>query len=442
MAFSNTHAAAEYVSQGAMGARGIYSTKRKYSLSDKIVWQARADAIFDNILRQELQVITVDDPEPKLLTKQEAPIKFNLHSDGTTSAGGKDEDTVRISDTLAVFLQTGDQLSCADVFCDSDGAAYSTDKYDTSSSLTLFPEQMIVKSVTLSGAASGIASVVVKRGNGYEPTSSVTTLLTEYKLVKMTTVIEDGGDAVDAIWHEPNAVQNYCQLFSKTWQETETETNMNVYGKEDMTEKGRQKRKELMREIDGALLFGRKFKDIVNGQNRWFTGGIAEYVANASTALDGTSRFLNHNGAFDLDTFYENMEIAFRYGSAEKTAFCGGKFFTVLRQRLEKYITMNDGLSKKWGWNVYDIDVGPGTLHLVKHPLLREMDHTNKAWAYDMIGVDLAYVWLMVMKGMDIGVKTGVEDNDEHTKKNEIYGQLGLRRAHPSAHFIVYGITG
>jgi len=436
MAFSTTHAAAEFVSRGYMGARGTYTTKRKYSMGDLIVWQDRGNNLFDNILRQELQVMTVDDPEPKVLTKQETPVLFSNHSDGTTTT--IDEDTLRISDTEAKFLQAGDILVCNQIFTDSDGAAYSTTKY----SLGYTPEAMIVDSVSIGGTASGISKIIVKRGNGACPTSGVTTVLTEYKLLKIGNALEDGGDAPTPIWHEPNEVQNYLQIFSKTWGESETETNMNVYGKETMAQKAVRKRKDFFREVEGALLFGRKYRDTYGGQNRWFTGGMVEYVAYSDVALDSTSRFMDFSGAFDLETFREKMEIAFRFGSQEKVGFCGGKFFTVLLNNLEKFITMNDGLSKKWGWQVFTLETGHGLLHLLRHPLLREMNTSGQAWAYDMIGVDLKYVWLMKMKNMDVKIKQAVQDNDEHGQINELYGQLGLRRTHPSAHFIIYGITG
>jgi len=436
MAFSTTAAAAEYVSTGSMGARGQYTTKRKYSLSDLIVWQDRKWAMLDNILRQELKTIVVDDPEPKTLTKQEAPVKFNIHSDGTTTT--LDEDTLRISDTLAKFLQAGDKLSCNQIFCDSDGANYSTTKFTSGYT----PEVMVVNSVTLSGSASGIANVIVARGNGYLPTSSVTTVLTEYKLIKLGFHLEDGGDAPLVKWHEPNSVQNFCELFSRTWSETETESNMNVYGKETMTQKAARNRKDLFREVDMALIMGRKASDLTNGQLRWRTGGIVEFIPGSTDALDGTSRFFDFAGAFDLETYRANMEIAFRYGSDTKLTLNGGKFFTVLYNTLEKFITMNDGLTRKWGWPVFEMETGHGIVQLLRHPALSEYDTSGQAWAYDQIGIDLEYVDLMIMKGMDFKIKTSVNDEDEHQEKDELYGQIGLHRTHPTAHFYQYGITG
>jgi len=436
MAFNTTRGNAEYVSSGSTGVLGQYTTKRKYSLSDLIVWQDRKWGMFDNILRRELKTITVDDPEPKTLTKQETPVKFSVKSDGTTTT--VDEDTLRISDTLAKFLQAGDKLICNQIFCDSDGANYSTTKFNSSYT----PESMIIDSVSLSGASSGVANVIVSRGNGSKPSSSVQTVLTEYKLIRVGNHLEDGGTAATPKWHEPNAEQNYCELFSRTWSETETESNTNVYGKETMAQKARRNTKDLMREVDMALFFGRKARDQRNGQSRWRTGGIVEFLPTSSTALDSTARHIDFSGAFDLETFREKMEIAFRYGSDTKVAFCGGKFFTVLYNTLEKFITMNDGLSRKWGWTVMEMETGHGILQFLRHPMFTEFDTSGQAWAYDMVGVDLDYVDLMILQNMDFKIKTSVNDDDEHQRKDEVYGQIGLHRTHPSAHFMIYGVTG
>ena len=433
--YSATAAAANYVSRGYTGVKGKYTTTRKYSLSDKIVYLDRKWAKFDNILRRELRTIGVSDPEPKVLTKRETLVKFDNHSDGTTTT--IDEDTLQISDTEAKFLQSGDVLVANQIFCDSDGANYSTTKFGSGYT----PEAMIVSSVTVSGIASGIAKVLVKRGNGACPTSSVQTILTEYKLVKIGNALEDGGDAPTVIGLEPDQEYNYAQLFSKTWGETETEENTDVYGKESMAKKALRKRKDFHREVDGALLFGRRYRDTVNGQSRWFTGGIVEYIP-GTDSLDGTTRFIDFSGAFDLETWREKCEIIFRYGGEDKLVFCGGKFFTVLLNNLEKFISVNDTLSKKWGSTVSTLETGHGLMNLVRHPLLSEFDTSGQAWAFDAIAIDLDYVDLMQMNGMDVKVRSNVEDNDEHGRIDEIYGQLGLHRTHPSAHAVIYGITG
>ena len=436
MAFTTTAGSAEYVSSGYMGVRGLYTTKRKYSLGDKIVYQDPHLGKLHTLLRDKMSTITVKDPEPKVLTKQEIPRSFTCASDGTTTT--VDEDTLIMNDSSAKFLQSGDRLECANIFTDTDGANWTTTKFGSS----YLPETVIVSSIELSGQASGYASVIVRRGNGHSPTSSVQTVLSEYKWLHIGNALEDGGDAAVPKHHEPNQEYNFCQLFSKTWGETETEGNTDVYGKEPMAKKAMLARQKLIEEIDYDFIWGRRKRDTVNGQSRWWTGGLVEFVPGSSTALDSTSRLIDFGGAYDRDIMREKAEIIYRYGSEVKHWFIGRKLWTVMMNADEKFLVMNDKLSQQFGWQVYEYDFGHGLAMIHTHRSFREKDSTTTPYAYDALIVDLEYVDLMVMQNMDLRVKQGVQDDDEHGEIDELYGQLGIHRTFPTAHAYIYGITG
>ena len=266
---STTHAAAGYISQGPAGTRGVYSEKRKYDKSDVIVWKERANNIFDNILRQELQVVTVDDPEPRLFTAEEAPTQINIATDSEN--GDATEDQLNISDTQAKWLQVGDILMCNQIFCESDGTHYTTTKYDY-----VAPETMIVSSVSLSGKASGVAAVKVLRGNGYAA-GTPNNVASEYKLVWIGNCQEEGWSAPTAVYMEPTYEYNYIQNFSETWEETETESNTNLFAKETMADKQKRIRKRFFRKIDFAFLMGSQ--DVLNlfaANHEFLVGQVAE----------------------------------------------------------------------------------------------------------------------------------------------------------------------
>lgn len=437
MAFSTTAAAAEYVHSGATTTRGLYTSRRKYSMSDLIVWQERNWAKLDNLLRVEARKITVDDPEPKVLSAQETPVSFDLKSDDTTTT--YDQDTQRISDTLAKWLQAGDVLQCPQVFCDTDGANYTTVKFGGGYQ----PETMIVQSVTLSGASSGVANVLVRRGNGNSTATSgtVQTMLSEYKLIKLSNALADGGDAPTAKDHEPTEVQNYLQFHSRTVKEDSVASEINIYGKETFEQKTARKRKEALREAEFAKFFGRQNKHTQSGASQRTEGGIVEYIATATTALDSTSRFFNQGGSLDLDALREDMEVAFRYGSETKYLFAGGQFFSALYNLLDKKLVYNDKVSNRIGFRVSEWDCGHGLLMISRHPLFTEYNTTTMPYGYDAVGVDLEYIWLMVYQNHDWQMKD-IDPGRAHTKEREIFGMEGLRRTHPSAHFYVHGITG
>lgn len=436
MAFSATPAAAEYVKQGPLGVGDVYSGKRKYSLSDLIVFQERSNALLDTILRMEAKTVTVTDPEPKVLTMQEAPVRFDVSVASSSSGLGPDDDTVGISDAQALFLQQGDVLMCPDIFCDATGTAYSTTKY------AYPPETMIISSVQLSGLSSGNALVRVARANGSAPTSGVTQISTSMKLIHQGNALNDGGNAPNPVSHEPTDVQNYCQFFSKTWGVTDSEKPLDVYGKMTPAQRAEMKRKEFFRQKEIAYFFGRKARITQSGGAvQWLTGGLVEFVPAAGTALDGETRLIDFGGAFDLGRLRELTERIYRYGNTQKVKhwFCGGKFFSVLYNALEKFIHVNDQYSKRYGWAVYELELGHGIAMLHRHPMLTEATTTGNEYGMDAVIADLDYVKLM--KYIDVSVRA-LDPGRAHRDESEIYCQDGLWRTFPDAHAVLYGITG
>lgn len=441
MAFNTTAGSAEYVAQGAIGVAGQYTTKRKYSLSDLIIFQERSYAMLDNIFMQESRVIDVDDPQPKVLTMQECPVKFNIKSDDTDTT--YEGDTLRLSDTQAVFLQANDVLQVTDLFCDTDGANYTTTKYGSGYN----PETVLVQSVTLSGAASGVANVIVRRGNGYNTAApgagTVTTILSEYKLIHMGNALSDYGNAATPIQFEPTDVQNYCQFRSRTWSESSQEAPLNVYGKMTMAQKAAMKRKEFFRSREISAFMGIKSSHTSNNNRLQLKeGGIVEFVPRAATALDGTSRLIDFGGAFDLGLLRQNTEIIYRYGNSGmvKHWFVGGKFFTVLYNALEKFISVNDEYSRRYGWKVFELELGHGIAMLHRHPLFTDLSTSSNEYSMDAVIVDLEYLYNM--NYIPVQTRNNVQANNVHGREDEIFGQKGVHRTFPDAHAVIYGITG
>lgn len=434
MAFSSTPAAAEYVKQGPTGVGDVYSGKRKYSLSDQIVYQERAYAMLDTILRMEAKTVTVNDPEPKVLTMQETPVRFAVGTQ-STSEGGYDDNVVGIADANALFLQAGDILVAPDVFCDSTGANYSTTKG------TYPAESVIVESVTLSGLSSGQAKVVLARGNGSKPTSSVTTLTTSMYLIHIGNALVDGGNAPNPISHEPTDVQNYCQFFSETWGVTTSEKPLDVYGKMTPQQRAEYTRRKFFRKHEAAMFFGRKAVITqAGGSKQWLTGGMHEFVPLAATALDGETRDIDFGGAFDLGRLRELTERIYRYGNSQKVKhwFCGGKFYTYLYNALEKFIHVNDEYSRRYGWAVYELELGNGIAMLHRHPLLTDMSTTGNEYGADAMIIDLDFIKLM--NYIDVSVRQ-LDPGRAHRDETELYCQNGLWRTFPDAHARIFGIT-
>lgn len=441
MALSATRAAAGYVVSDYYNLEDAYSVRRKYDLGDKVVQLDRALAPLDWRFRQMGKKLVVTDPEPKMFEREESPQKFTLAADGTDTT--YEGDTFQMTDAQAKWLQEGDVLSVNQLWCDSDGANYSATKYGQAAQ-----EQVIVKSVSLSGGAlgAGYAKVIVARGNGLNQSAAaagvVSTILSEYTLTWDGNTLADGGLAPHARDHEPTSVQNYLQFFSMTVSEDSVYEATELYAKESFEQRMMRKRKDFNTQIEKAYFFGRMAKDYVGGKPRRRTGGIVEFVPTSTTALDGVSRRFNFASTFDMTLWRYYMEIAFRYtnGSQRKWGFVGRKFYTELYNYLQKSLIFNDSISKAVGIKVTELDTGHGIIELMTHPMFTEMSTSSMEYAVDMIGIDPSFFEIMVMKNHDLQVRD-INPGRSHTKEREMFTMTGLRRNFATAHFLVHGIT-
>lgn len=428
--FSRTAGAAEFVTQGAPGVKGHYTDNRRYSLSDIIVWNERRWAKLDNALRARMAVVPVDDPEPKVIQSLEAPIKFAVTAASTTT--NNNNDTFSVSNADATFLQQGDILEVSGLYTDADGSNYSTTKFQSGYT----PETVIVQSVT-PGATN--ATVIVFRGNGQNP-ASATQITTQMSVIHLGNALVDGGNSPAPIHYEPAHVQNFCQFFSRTWAMTTSEGPLNSYGKMSMEMRAAMKRKEFFRLKELAMFRGRKSKVAVQGKDQWMTGGMVEFVPGAADALDGESRLIDFGGPFDLDTYMEKSEIIGRYGSDVKDAFVGGKFLSSLWNHFQQSIILNDEVSRRYGWAVWELDLGHMVLALHRHPMFTDVSTSTADYNFDAALVDLEYIKQMVY--IDVMTRDDVQSPNVHRQENEIFCQVGLWRTFADAHAYIYGITG
>jgi len=442
MPVNTTQGSEQYAHQGLMTTADIPTTFRKYDLPGMITFQERATAKFDNLLRQAAPIITVTDPEPKVIHRDEEPVSLSVQADGVDSVF--EGDTLILSDTESTWLQPGDVLKCPQIFCDSDGANYSTTKFQSGYT----NETMLVKSVTLSGQSAGVSQVVVQRGNGANTSAPaagvVTTMLSEYTLIRMGNALADGYDAPHQVDREQFAEQNFIQQFSVVWGEDSVYAATDAFGKETMTDKAIRKRQAFFRQIEFMLFDGRKGKGSLNNSPIRRSGGIMEFMPDATNSLDGDTRLIDFGGAFTLERQREIDEIVYRYGNASKIKdwMVGSMYFTVLFNNLEKSLVTNDALSRQYGWMVTELMLGHGLARLHQHSKFTEDHSSVQAFARDAVILDLKYLNLMVLKNHDVQLKFNIQGTRSHTREDELFTAQGLNRRFRSAHAAIYNIAG
>lgn len=430
--WSATPGAAEYVATGFPGVSSVYTSNRRFSLSDLIIWNERTHAKLNNAIREKMGIIPVNDPAPKVIEAAEAPVQFAVSTASSTTTNNND--TVGIANALARWLNVDDVLQVSGLWCDTDGTNYTTTKF--SSGYT--PEAVVVQRVIPSGISSTVAKVIVSRGNGNNP-ATATQITTSMVLNHIGNALIDGGAAPSSKHHEPAHVQNYCQLFSMTWSQTDSYAPLNSYGKLSMADKGAMKRRHWSRLQEYAYLWGRKAKPTSDGQDQWMTGGFVEYVPGASVALDGINRLIDFGGPFDLETFMINTEIISHYGSDTRDVFVGGKFLSSMWNHFQQSIVFNDEMSRRYGWAVWELDLGHVIFLLHRHPVYTDFSSSAADISYDAAIMDLEYIKLMVY--IDAQIKPAVQLPNVHGTTMEIFSQTGLWRSFQSAHSYWYGIT-
>lgn len=439
---SQTPGNEQFVDMGVRTTRGIPTGLRKYDLNDVIIYQSRRWAPLSWILRTTLPKYPATSMEPKRIFEDETPQTFTCSSD--SKSGSYDEDILEFTNTNARHMVIGDRLICMDIFCDSDGANYSTTKFTSN----YMPETMLIESIILDGIAANKAKIVVRRGNGYNPASSVTTVTTDYKFIRGGSAFPERWETPDSSNEEPGTIQTFLQIYSASASESEVRKNIDYFGKKSLEELTEDKRNQLMRRHEFDLIWGRQSRITVGGATRWTMGGIVPYIGSvtATTAKDLKNRLVDFGGAFDVGLFREKMEILSTYGSPDKLGLMGGAAFTVFFNYFENYLTVNDELTARWAGPgegiVYDWDAGHVRLHIMRHPGFTDFSTATTAFDKDMLFVDLAYLRAQYLQNMDWTLRVGTQLPNTHDRMNEIFGVLGLQYAFPEAHMYIYGVTG
>ena len=290
---------ASYVAD-ILGVGGITTVQRKYGLSDIIIWNNRRLAKFDWFLRQNLKKEMVDEVEVRYIARREAGVVVSIGANSTSSSGTKN-DYLHIPDGEAAQLKVGDILFVAGVWHNNDASTYTTDK-NTAMANGYVVEQVEVTAVGAAGSGSGTGNtqVTVVRGSGNNPTSAQQ-ITTSMKLIRGNNVLQEGGTVPDPWDISSSWDYNYLQLVSKTLGDTDTSRAVSYYGKLSPEQKRQLKVRELLREVESHLIWGvRRADSAATNKVKLYTGGLFEYIPNASSASDGVSRRIDFGGAANV----------------------------------------------------------------------------------------------------------------------------------------------
>lgn len=403
--------AADGVSTGFKGYAGIFTQRRKYDLSDKVVYKGRVHAKMLNILSRNLTKMATTEIEPRIFEFSEFNDVITLNNNAGTGT------TFDIANADAQVLQENDILSIV------------------ASSITSAPtiENVTVVSVGAEdgGSGAGYTSVTVRR----ESSPINITTASDYKLVWLGNAVEENGAGSAAVSKEPNYVYNYLQLFDETIAESKDVANSEFYAKQffAMNARATRRRDFLMRKINHAFYLGKRDRETAgNGHYRHKTGGILEWIPSGNKQSMSGKMTVE-----DWNTYATTTWFPVGNDRHEKWLAAGPQFHVKLENMFSQYyqLKVNETLSKFYGIQVKTLEMSGGTLNIFREDVWYGSGLTNCGFILD--GDYLAYMYL---RNRDIQIERGTVNNSEKWNKDEmkIFGRVGLFRSYANAHHLLY----
>jgi hypothetical protein len=405
---------ADGVSQGFKGYAGIFTQRRKYDLSDKVIQKSRIAAKLVNIFSKNLTKMAVTELEPRIFEFTEENDVISINNNPGTGT------TFSVPNADAQMLQEGDIL------------------YVLQANITSAPSQetTVVKSVgAVDSGGAGYTNITVERAHLGGSAINIATG-SDYNLIWGGNALAENAGSSQPRTKEPNYTYNYLQLFDKVVGQSKDVENSEFYAKQffSLDAEAVRKRNMLMRNINWTFYLGQRNKKTSNDGNlKHYTGGIYEVIPTAN----------KHSLAGNMTIQYWNQQTATNWcvkGNERKVKFCaaGPHFMTAVENMFEangRELRMDQKLSQFYGIQIKTMNFSGGTIHFFREEAFYGTGYSNAAFLLDM-----DYLTYMYLRNRDIQLDKDATPKDEKFNKTKwiLFGRLGLFRTYSEAHHFLY----
>ncbi len=218
----------------------------------------------------------------------------------------------------------------------------------------------------------------------------------------------------------PTEKVGYCQIFRTPFGVTETsKATKTLIQENDLDYQRRKKGIEHAVDIERAFLFGKKYRSTAGTHPVRHTEGIINAISTYATASVDTEP--------EFEAF---LEDAFADGSTEKYAFMSPAFISQINQWAAGKVTKME-TEKTYGIKIHTYESAHGTLHMIKHDLLKGTVFGNYCIVLDMENLTYKY-----LDGRDTKLLTNRQANDEDAVKEEYLTECGLQIKLESTHAV------
>lgn len=268
-------------------------------------------------------------------------------------------------------------------------------------------------------------TLTVTRGIG----STATAILEGDELYIIGTAQPENDTSKVARSKTPSLLENNTQIFRTPWEISRTAENVGyMVNPREWDRLERNAAIEHAKDIELALLFGRKSATTPGSAEDRTTGGVLSFITSNQTDAGGTLSEAEFN-AFMLQVM--------RYNSRkEALGLCSGVGLSALNKfPASKQITKNEESS--YGMNVTQYTSPFGTLKVVYHKLMEGAKYGGY-----IIVVDMEEVAYRPLSNSDTKVRPNIQPNDQDGRKDEFLTECGLEFGQQRKHGLISGITG
>lgn len=240
----------------------------------------------------------------------------------------------------------------------------------------------------------------------------------------------EGADVPTAIAYDPTVVTNYLQIFRNSLDQTNTARATRLRTGDQV--KAAQKECMLLHhiEMEKAFLFGVAHEGTgTNSQPERGTKGMLFHIQ---------SNVLDYSAGLDIDTWEDDLEALFRYGSNQKLLLAGARVINVVNKlaRINGHIQMVPK-AETYGLTIWSYITPFGELMLKIHPLLSE-NATFNSWGFVF---DMGQLRYRFLKGRDTKYLTGRQSPGLDAVKDEYLTEAGLEGRFEQTHALIKNMS-
>lgn len=310
-------------------------------------------------------------------------------------------------------------------------------------------ELMLVTAVTPPAAGSNLVTVTVQRGFGGTAAAAVAAPAGGGALVLtgIGNAHPEGALSPQSVSRNPIEFFNYTQIFRTTYRVTNTAKASRYRTGDPLANERRRKTFDHARDIEYALLFGRRSTQVDPATNQIIrtTGGLVELVQTnrVNFAAPGAGGAGGGGPVFNLQNFIDAVAPVFNYetpAGRDRLVLCGNAALNAINRIISTSPNVRINYDRKisvYGVELTEMTIPQGRLFFYTHPLFNE-NPVFSSWAFI---IDPSGIYWRPLRGRDTHKRDNIQPPDADYIMGEWITEGGFELHNERAFAILTGLV-